>query len=57
MAHIPGPNREESSLGAISNVPRQLLHQLYGGKIQALIISGRPGVGKSHLGEKIARRA
>jgi DNA polymerase III delta prime subunit len=54
MVHIPGPI-DKNPVWRDLQCAEQLLHQLYGGKIQALIISGPPGVGKSHLGEKIAR--
>jgi DNA polymerase III delta prime subunit len=54
MVHIPGPI-EKNPVWRDLQCAEQLLHQLYRGKIQALIISGPPGVGKSHLGEKIAR--
>jgi DNA polymerase III delta prime subunit len=54
MAHIPTPI-EKNPVWLDLQCAEQLLRQLYAGKIQALIISGSPGIGKSHLGEKVAR--
>jgi hypothetical protein len=54
MAHIPNPI-QKNPVWLDLQCAEQLLRQLYAGKIQALIISGPPGMGKTHLGEKVAR--
>lgn len=53
MAHIPTPI-DLNPVWRDLQCAKQLLHQLYEGRIQALVISGPPGVGKSHLGETVA---
>jgi stage III sporulation protein SpoIIIAA len=53
--HIPGPITSHSIYIQLQRA-EQMLSQGYEGKLQALIIYGPPGIGKTTLGENVAKR-
>jgi DNA polymerase III delta prime subunit len=53
--HVPGPISENVIFIQLQRT-EQMLEQVYEGRLPVLVISAPPGIGKSTLGERVARK-
>jgi DNA polymerase III delta prime subunit len=55
LRHEPG-RIEDNAIYKDLHTAEDLLHQVYEGRLQALILFGPPGIGKTTLGQRVARQ-